>query len=63
MHTCNINNRIVRLDEETTRAKEIFTNAGAQNICTTGESSKPEECKATDHEARPSEAAYSHARP
>jgi len=48
--------------EETARAKEIFTNAGAQNICTTGESSKPEECKATDHEARPSEAAYSHAR-
>jgi hypothetical protein len=49
--------------EETTRAKEIFTNAGPQNICTTGESSKPEECKATDHAARPSEAAYSHARP
>jgi hypothetical protein len=48
--------------EETTRAKEIFTNAGAQNICTTGESSKPEECKASDHAARPSEAAFSHAR-
>jgi len=48
--------------EETARAKEIFTNPGAQNICTTGESSKPEECKATDHAARPSEAAFSHAR-
>jgi hypothetical protein len=45
------------------RAKEIFTNAGAQDICTTGEFSKPKESKASDYEARPSEAAYSHARP
>jgi hypothetical protein len=48
--------------EETTRAKEIFTSAVAQNMCTTGESSTSKESKATDHEARPSEAAYSHAR-
>jgi len=48
--------------EETTRAKEIFTNAAAQYICTTGESSKPRECEASDHAARPSEAAFSHAR-
>ena len=107
MHTCNINNLIMRLYtflflaalalallpvpgrayndtaliilnsvvgvtlfsactenfEEATRAKEIFTNAGAQNICTTGESSTSKESKVTDHAARPSEAVLSHARP
>ena len=53
----------MRLYEEPTRAKETFTNAGAQDICTTGESSTTKESKATDHAARPSEAAFSHARP
>jgi hypothetical protein len=48
---------------EITRAKEIFTKAAAQDICTKGESSKTRESEATDHAARPSEAAYSHARP
>jgi len=48
--------------EEITRAGEIFTNAGAQDICTAVESSTTKESKATDHAARPSEAAYSHAR-
>jgi len=33
----------IKNSEEITRAKDIFTNAGAQHICTTGESSKPEE--------------------
>jgi hypothetical protein len=40
----------------------IYTKAPAQYICTTGESSKPRECEASDHAARPSEAAFSHAR-
>jgi hypothetical protein len=33
--------------EEIKRAKDIFTQAGAQDICTTGESSTPKERKAT----------------
>lgn len=44
------------------RAKDIFKQAGGQDICTTGESSTPKESRATDPAARPSEAAYSHAR-
>jgi len=42
--------------EEITRAKEIFTNAGAQDICTTGEASTPKASKAakeTEYETRP----------
>jgi len=50
-------------NEEITRPKETFTKAAAQYICTTGETSKPRESEAIDHAARPSEAAYSHARP
>ena len=34
--------------EEISRAKEIFTNAGAQDICTTGEASTPKGTRATD---------------
>ena len=42
--------------EEIKRAKEIFTNAGAQDICTTGEASTPTENKATERAARPARA-------
>jgi hypothetical protein len=41
--------------EEITRAKDIFTHAGADDICTTGEASTPKECKATDRAAHPDE--------
>jgi hypothetical protein len=36
---------------EITRAKDIFTRAGAQDICTTGETSTPKPGKATDRVA------------
>jgi hypothetical protein len=39
--------------EEITEAKEIFTKAGAQDICTTGEASTPKESKAADRGLRP----------
>ena len=45
--------------EEITRAKAIFTQAGAQDICTTGESATPKPSKATDRPTRQTEAAYS----
>jgi hypothetical protein len=48
--------------EEITRAKEIFTQAGAQDICTTGEAATPKKSRATDRPARQAEAAYGHAR-
>ena len=41
--------------EEITKAKDIFTQAGAEDICTTGEASTPKDCKATDRGARPAE--------
>jgi hypothetical protein len=41
--------------EEITRAKNIFTKNGAQDICTTGEASTPKDSKATDHRAQPAE--------
>jgi hypothetical protein len=44
--------------EEITRAKDIFTKAGAQDICTTGEASTPKDSKATDQAPRPSKAGY-----
>jgi hypothetical protein len=49
---------------EISRAKEIFTTAGAQDICTTGEAttpkaSQPRDSKATDRIAQPTLAAYS----
>jgi hypothetical protein len=45
--------------EEISRAKDIFTKAGAQDICTTGEASIPKDHKATDRIAQPTMAAYS----
>jgi hypothetical protein len=44
---------------EISRAKDIFTKAGAEDICTTGEASTPKEQKATDRPAVPTQAAYS----
>ena len=44
---------------EISRAKDIFTKAGAEDICTTGEASTPKEQKATDRIAQPTMAAYS----
>jgi hypothetical protein len=37
--------------EEITRAKDIFKNAGAQDICTTGEASTPKETQAANRPA------------
>jgi hypothetical protein len=45
--------------EEITRAKDIFTAAGAQDIRTTGEASTPKESEADDREAVPTVGAYS----
>jgi hypothetical protein len=45
--------------EEISRAKDIFTKVGAQDICTTGEASIPKDHKATDRIAQPTMAAYS----
>jgi hypothetical protein len=45
--------------EEISRAKDIFTKAGAQDICTTGEASTPKDNKATNRMAQPTLAAYS----
>ena len=39
--------------EEITRAKNIFTQAGAQDICTTGEASTPKESKTPEREENP----------
>ena len=38
--------------EEIKRAKDIFTQAGAQDICVTGEASTPKETKATERGTR-----------
>ena len=38
--------------EEIARAKDLFANAGAQDICTTGEASTPKGLKATEHATR-----------
>ena len=48
--------------EEITRAKDSFTQAGAQDICVTGEASTPADYKATDRPAQPTTAAYTGAR-
>ena len=45
--------------DEITRAKGIFTKAGAQDICTTGEASTPKTHKKTDRAAIATAAAYS----
>jgi hypothetical protein len=42
---------------EITRAKDIFTSAGAQDICTTGEASTPKASKTTDRPAHSAEEA------
>src|SRR5476651_1068921 len=44
---------------EISRAKDIFTKAGAQDICVTGEASTPKEHKAANRPAVPTQAAYS----
>lgn len=44
---------------EIARAKEIFTQSGGQNICTTGEASIPKESKTTGRTAQPTMASYS----
>ena len=38
--------------DEITQAKEIFTKAGAHDICTTGEASAPKDLKAGEHTTR-----------
>jgi len=43
---------------EISRAKEIFTKAGAEDICSTGEASTPKELKATDRPVAPTASAY-----
>lgn len=45
------------------RAKDIFKQAGAQDICTTGEASIPKDSQATDRAAPPTETAYAGSRP
>jgi hypothetical protein len=44
--------------DEISRAKVIFTNSGAQDICTTGEASTPKEYEDTNRPAIPTMAAY-----
>ena len=44
--------------EEITRAKDIFTKAGAQDICTTGEASTPKDSKANEPASRPVKEEY-----
>lgn len=41
--------------EEIDRAKDLFTKAGAQDICTTGEASTPQGLKDTEHATREDE--------
>ena len=47
---------------EITRAKDIYTKAGAQDICTTGEASTPKENKAVDRPPHRVEPVYSEIR-
>jgi hypothetical protein len=44
---------------EISEAKDIFTKAGAEDICVTGEASTPKQYRATDRSAVPTQAAYS----
>jgi hypothetical protein len=48
--------------EEISRAKDIFTKAGAQDICTTGEASTSKDSKATDRPSHPAKESYPGAR-
>jgi hypothetical protein len=43
---------------EITLAKDIFTKAGAQDICTTGEASTPKDSKAANRAAHPAQETY-----
>jgi hypothetical protein len=45
--------------EEITRAKDIFTKAGAEGICATGEASTPKDSKAANRAPHPDETAFS----
>ena len=49
--------------DEISRAKEIFTKAGAQDICTTGEASAPKDSRATERAEHPAKGAYAGSRP
>jgi len=49
--------------KEIDRAKEIFTKAGAQDICTTGEASTPKDSKANDRAPHPAEGSFAGTRP
>jgi hypothetical protein len=44
--------------EEIAVAKDIFTKAGAQDICTTGEASTPKASKGIDRASRPAKESY-----
>ncbi len=44
--------------EEISRAKEIFTQAGAEDVCTTGEASAPKESDVSGYASRQAEEAY-----
>jgi hypothetical protein len=44
--------------EEITRAKDLFTKAGAQDICTTGEASTPKDSRAAGYASRAAEETY-----
>lgn len=48
--------------EEITQAKNIFTTAGAQDICTTGEASIPKNSNGSERAAHPSEEDYTRTR-
>jgi len=49
--------------EEITRAKDIFTKAGAQDICTTGEASTPKDSQAANRASHPAASARTATRP
>ena len=44
--------------EEISRAKDIFKQAGAQDICTSSESTTPKDSKDTERAANPTMASY-----
>lgn len=49
--------------DEISRAKDIFTKAGAQDICTTGEASTPKDRQATHRAAHPTPGDYAGSQP
>ena len=48
--------------KDITRAKEIFTSAGAQDVCITGEASIPKDAMATPYAIHPAEETYAGSR-